>query len=418
MLAEIVSIGTEILMGEIVDTNSAYLASELAGLGIDVQWVSKVGDDPDRLFDVVERAWRRSDVTLTTGGLGPTSDDLTRETIARTMGEEMEVQEELLEHLKAYFAGRGTPMPSTNIKQATLIPSARTISNPMGTAPGWLVEKNGHLIVAMPGPPRELRRMWTHEVAPELKRRNPDVAIVTRTLKTFGISEGGLNEMVAPLFESENPSLGIYSKQDGIHLRAIATAPTEDEARRLIAPMEAEIRGLAGDAIWGEDGDTPDSQVASLLTGTGQTLGVFEAFTGGLLAAGLAAHSGSERFLKGSFVAVDREALGRHGVGTHLIEEHGMASAPTAGAMAEAARQMFDADIGLAVTGTDADSASAGTSYGASYIGFAVGEETTSLAGRHPGRGTRMRQRVVTHALLGLGQLLSRGSPISLELRR
>jgi nicotinamide-nucleotide amidase len=414
MLAEIVSIGTEILMGEIVDTNSAYLASELAGLGIDVQWVSKVGDDPNRLFDVVDRAWRRSDVTLTTGGLGPTSDDLTRETIARTMGEQMEVQEELLEHLKAHFAGRGTPMPSTNIKQATLIPSARTISNPMGTAPGWLVEKNGHLIVAMPGPPRELQRMWTHEVAPELKRRNPDVAIVTRTLKTFGISEGGLNEMVAPLFESENPSLGIYSKQDGIHLRAIATAPTEDEARRLIAPMEAEIREIAGDSIWGEDGDTPDSQVASLLTGAGQTLGVIEAFTGGLLAVGLAGHTGGQGFFRGSFVAVDQESLGRHGVGLHLIERHGIESGPVAEAMAEAARRMFGADVGLAVTGTDGNNASAGTS----YIGFAVGEEATSLAGRHPGRGTRMRQRVVTHALLGLGQLLSRGSPISLELRR
>jgi nicotinamide-nucleotide amidase len=418
MLAEIVSIGTEILMGEIVDTNSAYLASELAELGIDVQWVSKVGDDPDRLFDVVDRAWRRSDVTLTTGGLGPTSDDLTRETIARAMGEEMAVQEDLLEHLKAQFAGRGAPMPSTNIKQATLIPSAKTISNPMGTAPGWLVEKNGHLIVAMPGPPRELQRMWTHEVAPELRRRNPDVAIVTRTLKTFGISEGGLNEMVATLFESENPSLGIYSKQDGIHLRAIATAPTEGEARRLIAPMEAEIREVAGDAIWGEDGDTPDSQVASLLTEAGQTLGVIEAFTGGLVAAGLAGHTESERFLKGSFVAVDQEALGRHGVGPHLIELHGMASAPVAEAMAEAARQMFGADVGLAVTGSDADNASAGTSYGASYIGFAVGEKATSVAGRYPGRGMRMRQRVVTHALLGLGQMLSRGSPISPELRR
>ena len=406
MLAEIVSIGTEILMGEIVDTNSTYLASELAGLGIDVQWVSKVGDDPDRLFDVVDRAWRRSDVTLTTGGLGPTSDDLTRETIARAMGEEMDVQEDLLEHLKAQFAGRGAPMPSTNIKQATLIPSAKAIPNPMGTAPGWLVEKNGHLIVAMPGPPRELQRMWTHEVAPELKRRNPDVAIVTRTLKTFGISEGGLNEMVAHLFESENPSLGIYSKQDGIHLRAIATAPTEGKARRLIEPMEAEIREIAGDAIWGEDGDTPDSQVASLLTETGQTLGLIEAFTGGLLAAGLAGHDGSERFFKGSLVAVDREALGRHGVGPHLIEQHGMASAPVAEAMAEAARQMFGADVGLAVTGTDADNASTGTS----YIGFAVGEETTSVAGRYPGRGTRMRQRVVTHALLGLRQMLSRGS--------
>ena len=161
MHAEIVSVGTEILMGEIVDTNSAWLASNLAEVGIELRWVTKVGDDSQRLFDVVDRGLRRSDVTLTTGGLGPTSDDLTRETIASALGERMVVQEELLEHLKRQFAGRDTPMPESNIKQATLIPSAETLANPLGTAPGWWVERNGHVIVAMPGPPRELQRMWT-----------------------------------------------------------------------------------------------------------------------------------------------------------------------------------------------------------------------------------------------------------------
>ena len=175
-------------MGEIVDTNSAYLASELAKIGIELRWVSKVSDDADRLFAVVETALGRSDVTLTTGGLGPTSDDLTRETIARVMGEQMEVQDDLLEHLKGLFAGRGAEMPATNIKQATLIPSATVVPNPMGTAPGWWVERDGHVIVAMPGPPRELRQTWLHEVASRLRERNPGVAIVTRTLKTFGIS--------------------------------------------------------------------------------------------------------------------------------------------------------------------------------------------------------------------------------------
>ncbi|MCH7745010.1 MAG: competence/damage-inducible protein A, partial [Chloroflexi bacterium] len=182
MHAEIVSIGTEILMGEIVDTNSAYMAAELAKLGVELRWVSKVGDNPERLFDVIDRAWRRSDITITSGGLGPTSDDLTRETIAKVMGEEMEVQDDLLEQLKSMFAGRGSSMPSTNIKQATLIPSAETIPNPMGTAPGWWVEKEGHIIVSTPGPPRELERMWTYEIAPKIKERNPGVAIVTRTL--------------------------------------------------------------------------------------------------------------------------------------------------------------------------------------------------------------------------------------------
>ena len=230
MHAEILSIGTELLMGELVDTNSSYLASELAKLGIEVRWVTKVGDDPDRLFEAIERASKRSDVTLTSGGLGPTSDDLTRETIARVCGETMTVQDDLLEHLRGLFANRGFPMPETNVKQATLIPSAEAISNPMGTAPGWWVEREGSVIVAMPGPPREIQRMWANEVAPRLKARNTGIAIATRNLKTFGISEGGLDEMLAPLFQSENPLLGIYSKQDGIHLRAIATASTDEAA--------------------------------------------------------------------------------------------------------------------------------------------------------------------------------------------
>ena len=163
MHAEILSIGTELLMGELVDTNSSFLASELAKLGIEVRWVTKVGDDPERLSEAIERAFKRSDVTLTSGGLGPTSDDLTRETIARVCGEEMTVQDDLLEHLKGLFANRGFPMPETNVKQATLIPSARAIDNPMGTAPGWWVEREGRVIVAMPGPPREIQRMWANE---------------------------------------------------------------------------------------------------------------------------------------------------------------------------------------------------------------------------------------------------------------
>ena len=243
MHAEIVSIGTELLMGEIVDTNSSYLASELAKLGIELRWVSKVGDDLGRLSDVVSTAWRRSEVTITSGGLGPTSDDLTREAIASVMGEEMTVQDDLLELLKAQFARRGMSMPSTNNKQATLIPSAKTVPNPLGTAPGWWVEKDGHIVAAMPGPPRDLKRMWTHEVAPRLRRLNPGTAIATRTIKTLGITEGGLDQMLSPLFESVNPNLGIYSKEDGIHLRAIARASSEQEAQELIAPIGGEYKG-------------------------------------------------------------------------------------------------------------------------------------------------------------------------------
>ena len=407
MHAEVISIGTELLMGELVDTNSSYLASELAKLGIDLRWVSKVGDDFDRLQGVIYQAWRRSDVTLTTGGLGPTSDDMTRESIAAVLGEEMIVQEDLLEHLKGLFAGRGTPMPSTNIKQATLIPSAVTIDNPVGTAPGWWVEKDSRLIIAMPGPPRELDRMWTHEVSHQLRERNPDVAIVTRTFKTFGISEGGLNEMIAPLFESENPVLGIYSKVDGIHLRAIATARTHVEARELIGPMEAEIRGAVGNSIWGEDEETPESQVATLMKKRGRSLGIMESFTGGLLASNLAEVPGHREFLKGSIVTGSRDVLQRMGVPRELIDRFGEASPEIAEATALAAREQLGADVGVSVTGLSTGSEESGAPLGTCYTGFALGDDTISVAGHYPTRRLRLRGRAATHALVELIRLLS-----------
>ncbi len=406
MRAEVISIGTEILMGELVDTNSSYLASELAKLGIDLRWVSKVGDDFQRLRAVIDQAWRRSDVTLTTGGLGPTSDDLTREAVAAVLGEEMQVQDDLLEHLKSLFAGRGDPMPSTNVKQATLVPSAAAIDNPLGTAPGWWVERGGSIIVAMPGPPRELERMWTQEVAPKLRERTPGVAIVTKTFKTFGISEGGLNEMIAPLFDSENPYLGIYSKVDGIHLRAIATASTEEEGRRMIEPVELEIRRVAGDSIWGEDDETPELKVADLLKRSRRTLAIMESFTGGLLASNLADVPGSERFLKGSIVASDPGVLDGLGLSRQVVDRFGAVSPQAAEEMARLARLRLQADVGVGVTGLVRESGSSRAPIGTSYIGFAVGEETSSVSGRYPTQRLRIRGRAATHALVELARLL------------
>ena len=408
MNAEIISIGTELLMGELVDTNSAFLASELAKIGVQVRWVTKVGDDPELLREVIERAWKRSDISITSGGLGPTSDDLTRESIAAAFGEEMAVQDDLLEHLRGLFANRGAPMPQTNVKQATLIPSAETIPNHHGTAPGWWAEKDGHVIVAMPGPPREIRPMWADAIAPKIKARNPDVSIVTRNLKTFGISEGGLDEMLSPLFQSENPYLGIYSKQDGIHLRAIATAPTDDAARELIQPMEAEIRRILGDdVIWGVDDDTPEGLTASLLQSRGLTLGIMESFTCGLLASDLAETDGSRHFLMGSAVVYRDGLLESHGVDPKLIESYGPVSAQVAEDMARAARKLFDADVGLAVTGLVTHPTDSSGPVGTSHIGFAIGDTTSSTSGHYPTSRLRLRSRASTHALLGLVRFLN-----------
>ena len=418
MHAEIVSIGTELLMGELVDTNSAFLASELAKLGIEVRWVTKVGDDPARLFEVIDRAFTRSDFTLTSGGLGPTSDDLTRETIARVFGEEMSVQDDLLAHLKSLFANRGFPMPETNIKQATLIPSAQAIPNPMGTAPGWWAERNGSVIAAMPGPPREIQRMWEREVAPRLKERNPGVAIVTRNLKTFGITEGGLDEMLSPLFKSENPQLGIYSKQDGIHLRSIATAATDAEARALIAPMEADIRRIIGDdAIWGLDDETPEGKAIALLRECGVTLGVMESFTGGLLLSNMADAEGGDKVLAGGAVVHSEEGLARQGVDAALIERHGVASPQVAEAMARAARSLFAADVGIGISPLAGDASDAAPA-GASYIGFVADGRSASTSGRYPTRRLRIRSRAATHALLGLCRFLQGQSLQGPTLRR
>ena len=406
MNAEIVAIGTEMLMGELVDTNSSYIASELAKLGIELRWVSLVGDDPDRLYEVINRAWRRSDVTLTSGGLGPTSDDLTRETIATVLGEEMSVRDDLLEHLKGLFARQGVRMPEANLKQATLIASAETIPNPLGTAPGWWAEKEDRVIAAMPGPPRELERMWKLEVAPKLKSRNKNVAIVTRTLKTFGISEGGLNEMIAPLFESTNPEMGIYSKPDGIHLRAIATGPTEAEARALIEPVEAQIRATVGEAIWGEEDDTPESLAATLLAQRGATLGVMESFTGGLLSSSLADMPASSTFLKGGIVVSSDDSLLLHGVDAGLIREYSPVSPQVAEAMASAACERFNSNVGVAVTSVSTGSPGPGERAGACHVGFAIDGRTSSATGYYATRGLRIRSRAVTHALLGLVQAL------------
>ncbi len=408
MNAEIISIGTELLMGEIVDTNSAYLADELAKIGVELRWVTKVGDHPGRLEEVARRAWRRSDITLTTGGLGPTSDDLTRESIAAVMGERMEVRDDLLAHLTSQFESRGIKMPATNIKQATLIPSAEVIPNPMGTAPGWWVEKDGHVIAAMPGPPREISYMWDNQVGPKLRALNPEIVIVTRTLKTFGITEGGLDEMLSPLFRSENPGLGIYSKQDGIHLRAIASASTQEEAQSLIEPMEREIRKVAGHAIWGEDDDTPVSAALKALSERGLTLAIAEGFTGGLLASSLLESASASESLAGSVVISGAES-------ERLIlgAAPGSPNSPQpsdASRMALAVREKLEADVGLAITSLVTEETGKSGPVGTTHIGIATGKEVYVHSGHYPTRRLRIRARAVTHALLELAKRVETGA--------
>lgn len=353
MKAEVISVGTELLLGEILDTNAKYLGGRLPALGIDLYYISKVGDNIGRLSEVIERAWERSDLVITTGGLGPTEDDLTREAIGRVLGEDLEVDPELEQDLRHFFARRGATMPERNVKQAMRIASSEAIPNPRGTAPGWWVERDERIIAALPGPPVEMERMWEKEVIPRLRRhpRAPKSVLVTRTLKTTGIGEGHVDEMVSPLLKSTNPSIGVYARADGVQLRIAAKAATEGEAQALIAPVEAEMRSILGAFVWGADDETMEYAIGAMLRDRGLWLATMESCTGGLLANTITNVPGSSSYFRGGLVSYATEMKVEWGVDAQVIAEHGVISTETAQAMANAARSHLHADVGVGVTG-------------------------------------------------------------------
>jgi nicotinamide-nucleotide amidase len=297
--AEILSIGTELLLGQIVDTNAQYLAARLADLGIDCLYISTVGDNPARGRETLERALGRSDLVISTGGLGPTEDDLTRETISAVLGEEPVVDAALERELREWFAARGAPMPERNRKQAWLIPSARALPNPNGTAPGWDVRKNGKRIVAMPGVPREMTYMWEHHVEPTLAA---GAVLRSRTLKMLGIGESMAEEALGELVRSTAPTVVTKAKNDGVHVRITdkdADAVTMD-AR--IAKMEAVVRERLGEYVWGTDEDTLGSVIGRGLSEQGWHLATAESLSGGDVARALAESPGSASWYAHGFV--------------------------------------------------------------------------------------------------------------------
>lgn len=353
MKAEIISIGTELLLGQITDTNASYLAGELPALGIDLYFISQVGDNLGRLVDTLHRAEQRSDVIIMTGGLGPTEDDVTREAIAATMGEEMAVQPDLEADLRAYFQRRGREMTTSNLKQATLIPSASALPNPVGTAPGWWVEKNGHIFIAMPGVPREMYRMWSDQAVPRLRQRRSaaDGIIVSRTIKLIGIGESAAEAKIRHLLASTNPTIGTYAKQDGVHLRLTSKMASEADARAAIARMEGDLQDILGPYIYGFDADTPFSVVADLLLARNKSLAVIETCTGGYVASAISDDPRHPQYLRAAVVAPSAEALAGCGVPSQVLHEHDLASLAVAEAMAVAARDRYAVSMGVGVTG-------------------------------------------------------------------
>lgn len=336
------------MLGEIVDTNSAFLAGELAAAGIDTYWAVRVGDNAERLEAAIGTALQRSDLVLLTGGLGPTDDDLTREAIAAVVGETPSVDRELEAWLRGRFRDFGRDMPERNLKQAWLIPSAVALPNPGGTAPGWLVTKVIHgrerLIAALPGPPRELLQMWRDHLLPKLSLSGSE--LYRTTFRTHGIGESHLADLLADLLRSANPSVATYAKRDGVHVRVAAKAASHEEAARLAAPTVSRVRDLLGDHVWGMDDDELPDLISRRLADTGRSLATAEGPTGGLLMETLTAAPAAKAVYQGGVLAWAAQAMGI--LGMPRPAEQGHSGEELAGLMADATRETFTADYGLA----------------------------------------------------------------------
>jgi nicotinamide-nucleotide amidase len=350
MRAEIISCGTELLLGHISDTNATYLAQSLAALGIDLYYVSQVGDNQGRVVETLQRAWGRSDLIIVTGGLGPTEDDLTRESISALLGETMYIDPQLEGHLRKGFARLRMRMPERNLKQATLIPSAQSLVNPVGTAPGWWVERDGRIVVAMPGVPREMYRMWEEQVVPRLHKHTGGL-IFTRILRVYGMGESTVEERLGELIHATNPTVATYAKIDGVDVRVSAKAEQRERAEEMVVDIELQVRKLLGNAIFGVDKDTLAVVTGKLLMAHQCTLGVMESLTGGLLASMVTDVPGSSGYFAGGMVTYTTELKASMGVPRDILDCYGAVSEQTARAMACAARGRLGTDIGIGVTG-------------------------------------------------------------------
>lgn len=393
MQAEIITSGTELLLGEVTDVNTPYIADQLAGLGIDLYYASTVGDNRKRFTGVLRRAWRRSDLVIITGGLGPTQGDITRDVIAGMLGEEMAVDADLKRELEALFAARGMEMPENNIRQATLIPSAVALRNARGTAPGWWVERDGRVIVTLPGPPGEMQEMWQREVLPRLRPRSGAI-IKSRTLKTWGLSEAKVDEMVSAFLAAANPTLAIYARADGINLRITAKAATEETAGAMVAEREQDLREILKDHVWGVDGETLEGVVGQLLAARKMSLAVSESLTGGLLANSLVNVPESRVCFRGGLV-VPADAA-QAGTGNALD-------------MARSARRKFKADIGLAIDGYYEEDGE--TTKGGVFVAIATETDSRTAAPGYWGRPPLMLRRTINQALLYLKDFIRPPGP-------
>ncbi len=409
MRCDVVAVGTELLLGQITDTNSQWIGEQLAAVGINSLLQVKVGDNHARIVTLLKRVLADADAVIVCGGLGPTHDDLTREAIAAVMGVELRNNEQVADVIREMFASRGRRMAENNLRQAQVPEGATIIAQTRGTAPGLIcpvrfedaadgVEK---VIYAVPGVPHEMKDMIERAVLPDLLARSGEAGvIISRTLRTWGESESGLNERLDPVIDrleaAGNPTLAfLASGWEGLKVRLTAKAATESAARVLLGKWEGEVRALIDETVFGTDDDTMESVVLQLLRERGLSLGLAESVTGGLVAGRLTNVPGASDVFRGSIVsyasAVKFDLLG--------VPAGPVVNEATAAAMARGVQRVLHADVGLALTGVAGPDEQDGMPVGTLCVGIAIGTAVHTRILRMPGHREQMRQMSVISAL-------------------
>ena len=401
--AEIIAVGTEILLGNIANTNAQEISETLSALGINVFWHTVVGDNPQRLRQALDIARRRADILITTGGLGPTYDDLTKQTICEAFGRRLVLHEDILEEIRSFYeSALHVPMPENNTQQAELPEGCVIFDNPVGTAPGCAFEADGVHVLMLPGPPHEMRTMLRRCAVPYLRTLSSEV-IVSHDIMTFGMGESSVDQLLHErMRRMENPSLATYAKPVEVRLRATAKAASAEGAEVMLAPVVAEVRAALGDYVYGVDVKGLEEVCFHLLKERGLTLATAESCTGGRVAERITALPGVSSVYRGGVVSywtsVKAAVLG---VPQEILDQYGALSEPTARAMAEGARQITGADIAVSVTGVAGpDRDERDNPVGLVYIGLAAPDGTFC---RRIEAGNRRREQIqrlaANHAL-------------------
>ncbi len=411
MKCEIVAVGTELLLGNIVNTNAQYLSQKLAELGIDVYYQLTVGDNLQRLSETIKSSLERSDLVITSGGLGPTVDDITKEGVSEALDLKLLPDEASIRKIEDMFKAMGRPMTENNIKQGYIPEGAVILENDNGTAPGVLIEKNGKTVIMLPGPPKELYPMFENKVLPYL-RTKVNSTIRSRMLRVIGVGESAAEDMLKEIFSTQtNPTIAPYAKDGEVHLRITAKTGSAEEAELLIIEMEEKVKAILGENIYGYDEESLEEVVLKLLQENKMTLSLAESCTGGLIASRLTDVPGASESLMSGVVSYSNDAKIRLlGVKEETIRNYGAVSSQTAEEMAAGAKRIGGTDIGVSITGiAGPGGGSAEKPIGLCYIGIAIDDTVKSYKTMFNGNRQRIKWNSSSKALdLLRRELLSR----------